>query len=56
MICLKPQKISFNKLVKMLNCLFHHVLITFQLIFKNREIKKIKSYVSVGFEPAIPVF
>jgi len=37
-------------------CLFHHVL-TFQLIFKIREIKPVQSYASaVGFELAIPGF
>ena len=60
MIWLKSPKSSefaifFNKQSsKTLQCLFHHVLTTIPLTFKNREIKKRKN--PVGFEPAIPGF
>ena len=35
-------------------CLFHHVLTTIQLNFKNIEIKKIKGYASVGIRSRNP--
>jgi len=35
-------------------CLFHHVLITIQLNFKNSEIIFLKVTPPVGFKPAIP--
>ena len=54
-ICLKSQTSSeFAKKTVVKNpilCLFHHVLTTIQLIFKNREIKNIKCSASVGIRP-----
>ena len=49
-----PKSSEFAKKTVVKNpilCLFHHVLTTIQLIFKNREIKNIKCSASVGIRP-----
>ena len=63
MICLKSPKSSeftkrksTNSGQEALTMLISSFLTTVQLIFKNREIRKIKSYASGGMRTATPGF